>query len=217
MERWRKSRRKCQNHYFIQQKKGNEANGPAFTTKWQQKTAKTLPLCAWGYSGKVKCSFNEELFNYIMEQRFANAQQWTCWQSNRKEFISGSRIVLAAYSFPAEGLQITSCLCEVAQLCQPAIPAAPNIAGAAPPSSDSHMPGNLPFAAPNTLAATKAFPGWGLAGSAPHAGGAAGLQHQLTHSHLARILHVPLAPGFSHTSSTLRSSATDRGENSTEI
>lgn len=120
------------------------------------KTAKTLPLCVWGYR---KCSFNEELFNYIMEQRFANAQQWTCWQLNRKEFISGSRIVLAAYSFPAEGLQITLCLCEVAQLCQPAIPAAPNIAGAAPPSSDSHMPGNLRFAAPNTLAATKAFPG----------------------------------------------------------
>lgn len=60
------------------------------------------------------------------------------------EFISGSKIVLAVYSFPAEWLQITSRSCEVAEFCHPMIPPAHSTSRELPPSSDCHMPGNLP-------------------------------------------------------------------------
>lgn len=57
----------------------------------------------------------------LFHTRFAHLQQnW--WQLNRMEFISSLEIVLAAYSFPAEQLQITPHLCEVAEFWHPTIP-----------------------------------------------------------------------------------------------
>lgn len=103
-------------------------------TIWQQKTVKTSVLCFWGYG---KCPSNEEFLNCIMKQDqisvllcsftwLANLQQQKRWQLNRMEFISGLEIVLAAYSFSAERLQITAHLCEVAEFCHPTVPPVQN-------------------------------------------------------------------------------------------
>lgn len=132
MTRWRKSRSDWTTVSFSRRKGKKQMNElPAQSiTIQQQKTAKTSVLWFWGYG---KCSSNEEFFNHIMKPDqippslcsftwFANLQQQNWWQLNRMEFISGLEIVLAAYGFPAEWLQITPHLCEVAEFCHLTIP-----------------------------------------------------------------------------------------------